>query len=230
MTSNDPAERRAIWVLRLAGAAVLGLSVVLLAVFPVTPVLSNVPGFISPVVGFELASEPAHVFNILGDPTAPERPEAVRRMDLGNRLDFLFMVAYSALYLGIALLLRARGRVDGLLGNGLLVLPFVMWFGDLMENRELLILSSLTDPSAMFAPLARLRPFTIMKWHALFGTSALVAYPIWQDRSWWRWSGVLFGIAAIVGFTSVAYLPSIEFAGYLLALAWLATWIYSLRA
>lgn len=223
-------ERGAIWVLRITGAAVLVLSIVMLAIFPTAPVLSNVPGFTSPVVGFELASEPAHVFNILGDPAAPERPEAVRRMNLGNRIDFAFMIAYSALYFGIALLLRARGRVDGMLAYGLMVLPFVMWFGDLMENRELLTLATLTDPAAMMGPLARLRPFTIMKWHALFGTSALVAYPIWQDPSRWRWSGLCFAIAAVVGFTSVANLPSIEYAGYVLGVAWLATWIYALRA
>ncbi len=82
----------------------------------------------------------------------------------------------------------------------------------------------------MMEPLARLRPFTIMKWHALFGASALVAFPIWQDASWWRWSGVLFGLAAAVGFASVAHLPAIEIAGYVLGLAWLTTWVYALRA
>ena len=28
--------------------------------------------------------------------------------------------------------------------------------------------------------LTRLRPFTIMKWHALFGTSASAAHPLWH--------------------------------------------------
>jgi hypothetical protein len=225
-----PDERRAIRILRWSGGAVLVLSVVLLAVFPAGPVERNVPGFVSPVVGFELASEPEHVFGILGHPGAPERADAVRRMDRGNELDFLFMISYSALYFGIVSLLRARGVLTGGFARFLSVLPFVMWLGDLLENRELLGLSGTTDPGAMAGGLARLRVFTIMKWHALFGTSVLIAYPIWQQPSWWRWGGVLFGIAGAVGFSSVAYLPAIETAGYLLALAWLTTWIYALRA
>jgi hypothetical protein len=227
-TSGD--ERRAITILRVSGGAVLCLSIVMLAVFPAAPVERNVPGFVSPVIGFELASESTHVFGILGQPDAPARAEAVRGMNLGNRIDFLFTVAYPALYVGIVLMLRARGRLAGGFARFMLMLPVVMWLGDLLENRELLKLADLTDPAAMSGGLARLRVFTLMKWHALFGMSALLAYPIWQDRSWWRWSGVIFGIAAAVGFASVAYLPAIETASYLLALAWLTTWVYSLRA
>lgn len=222
-------ERRAIRILRWSGGAVLLLSVVMLAIFPPAPVERNVPGFVSPVVGFELASEPEHVFGILGHPESPGRAQAVRRMNLGNAIDFLFMIAYSALYFGIVALLRARGAVTGGFARFLSVLPFVMWLGDLLENRELLALAGMTDPNAMAGGLGRLRLFTIMKWHALFGTSVLIAFPIWQQASWWRWAGVIFGVAGVVGFSSVAYLPAIETAGYLLALAWLTTWIYALR-
>ena len=169
------------------------------------------------------------MFGILGAGDSAARPEAVRKMNLGNRIDFLFMIAYPALYLGIVLLLRARGRLPDGVGRFLMFLPVVMWLGDLLENRQLLQLAGLTDPAAMTEPLARLRPFTTMKWHALFGTSALIAYPIWQDRSWWRWSGAIFGVAAIVGFSSVVMLPAIEIAAYVLSVAWLSTWVYSLR-
>lgn len=224
------AERRAIFVLRVSGAVVLLLSVVMLVIFPMAPVERNVPGFVSPVVGFELASTPEHVLGILGPPDHPARAAAVAGMNRGNRIDFLFMIAYPALYVGIVLLLRSRGRLAGGIGRVALLLPGVMWLGDLLENRELLALASLTDPAAMTDGLGRLRPFTIMKWHALFGTSALVAYPIWQDRSWWRWAGPVFGVAALVGFASVIALPAIEIAAYLLSLAWLVTWVYSLRA
>jgi hypothetical protein len=223
-------ERGAIRILRWSGGAVLLLSVVMLAIFPAAPVERNVPGFVSPVIGFELASAPDDVFGILGRPEAPQRPDAVRRMKLGNQIDFVFMIAYSALYFGIVALLRARGAVRGGLARFLMVMPFVMWLGDLLENRELLAIAATTDASAMAAPLGRLRVFTIMKWHALFGTSLLIAFPIWQQSTWWRWSGVIFGVAGAVGFSSVAYLPAIETAGYLLALAWLTTWIYALRA
>jgi hypothetical protein len=223
-------ERRAIVVLRVAGALVLLLSIVLLTVLPRTPVERNVPGFMSPVVGFELASTPEHVFGILGHPGNPDRPAAVAEMNRGNSIDFLFMLAYPALYVGIILLLRARGRLSVGLGRFLLLLPVVMWLGDVLENRELLDLADVTDPGAMSGGLVRLRPFTIMKWHAIFGTSLLIAYPIWQDRSRWRFCGILFGVAGLVGFSSVIVLPAIEISAYLLSLAWLGTWVYSLRA
>lgn len=223
-------EPRALVILRIAGSVVVVLSVVMLVVFPAEPVERNVPGFFSPVVGFELASTPEHVFGILGHPGDPKRPEAVARMDRGNWIDFVYMIAYPALYAGIALLLTARGRLPGPLAKLLLVLPVVMWLGDLLENRELLTLAAITDPAAMTAPLARLRPFTTMKWHALFGASALIAYPIWQDRTWWRWCGLVFGAAAILGFGSLIHLPLLEAAAYVMALAWLGTWVYSLRA
>ena len=222
-------ERGAILVIRVAGAAVLGLSLVMLMVFPAAVVERNVPGFMSPVVGFELASTPEHVFGILGHPENPARPAAVAGMNRGNRIDFLFMIAYPALYVGIMLLLRARGRLSAGLGRFLLLLPVVMGLGDLLENRELLGLAVLTEPAAMTDHLTRLRPFTIMKWHALFGASALIAYPIWQDPSWWRFAGVIFGIAALTGFGSVVAVPAVEIAAYLLSLAWLTTWVYSLR-
>lgn len=222
-------ERSAILIVRVSGAAVLLLGIVMLAVFPMTPVERNVPGFVSPVIGFELASEPAQVFAILGQPDTPARATAVTAMNRGNRIDFLFMLAYPALYLGIALLLRARGRLQGWFAHLMLVLPVVMWIGDLLENRELLALAELTDPTAMADHLEWLRPFTIMKWHAIFGASALVAFPIWQDQSWWRWSAPIFGLGAVIGFASIAVLPAIETAANILALAWLATWVYSLR-
>lgn len=223
-------ERAALTIVRIAGAAIVGLTVVMLRVFPAGPVEQNVPGFASPVIGFELASTPEHVFGILGHPGNPSRPEAILRMDRGNRVDFLFMIAYPSLYVGIVLLLRARDRLPAGLARLLLVLPLGMWLGDLLENRELLGLSGLTEPAAMAGGLARLRIFTTMKWHALFGASALLAYPIWQDRSWWRYAGIAFGVAALTGFCSVAVLPAIEVAAYLLSLAWLMTWVYAFRA
>ena len=71
-------ERGALLVLRVAGAAILLLTIVMLAVFPAAPVERNVPGFVSPVVGFELASTAEQVFGILGHPDNPARPAAPR--------------------------------------------------------------------------------------------------------------------------------------------------------
>ncbi len=212
-------------VLRVSATAVFVLSAVLLTVMPSRPVTTNVPGLTSPVIGFELASEPAHVLGILGTADAPERPEAVRRMDLGNRIDFLFMAAYATLYAGIALLLAAHARIGGAVVTVLLVLSALMWAGDALENRQLLVLSQLTEPAAMAAPLAALGCWTRLKWYSIYAASALVAPFIWRERGWWRWSALTFAGAAVLGFTGPAYLPGIEYGSYVVGVAWLMTLI-----
>ena len=223
-------ERTALWILRIAGTAILVLDALMVAVFPARAVRANVPGFVNPVIGFELASSPAHVFGILGEPDAPERAQTVRDMDRGNRIDFLFMASYAALYAGIALLLDARGRTPKAIVTLVLGLAALMWMGDALENRELLYLSGTVDPLAMTASLGRLRVFTTLKWHSIFGASAIAAVFVWREPGWWRWSAPFFAGAAIIGFGSLLYLPAIEWGAVIVAVAWTMTWIHSLTA
>src|SRR5437867_9425369 len=95
-------EGAALRLVRVAGTIVLAVFVLFQLINPKAPVVANTPGFHDPVAGFELASTPDDVFGILGRPGAPGREEAVRRMKLGTRLDFVFLLAYPAFYLGIA--------------------------------------------------------------------------------------------------------------------------------
>ncbi len=223
-------ERRALWIIRVAGSAVLMLYVVFLFVMPSRPVTVNVPGFTNPVLGFELASTPDHVFGILGAPGDPARDHAVRAMDLGNRIDFLFMIAYPALFAGIALLLSAHGHLRGGVRNLLLFLALLMALGDALENRELLLLSSLTESSRMAGPLVRLRICTVVKWAAIYGASGIVACYVWRESGWWRWSAVLFAAAAGLGLAALVHLPAIEYGMLPLALAWLMAYVRSFQS
>jgi len=229
MPANAANDRVALLVLRAAGSAVLVLSVILLRVFPARPVERNVPGFTSPIIGFELASTPEHVFGIVGRPGDPRRDEAVRSMDRGNRIDFLFLLAYPALYVGIALLLSAHGSAPRGVTTLLLVLSAAMVLGDALENRELLVLSGITDAGRMLPGLSRLRLFTSIKWSAIYVASAVAAVPIWRERGWWRWSAVFFGAAAVIGACSVAYLPALEYASWALIIAWVMTYVRGFR-
>ena len=221
-------ERRALWVLRLAGTSVLVLGLVLLWVHPSEPVGENVPGFSMPVVGFELASTPEHVAGILGEPGSPERAVVAALMDQGTRIDFLFALAYPGLYVGLALLLDAHGNL--VRGLGLLVhlLAVAMVVGDWLENKELLVLCWTTEPEAMAAALARLRPVTLTKWYALYAASAIVATGVWREQGWYRWAAPIFALAAIIGFFSWVYLPAIEYSSGPLFVAWLATYVRAL--
>jgi hypothetical protein len=81
----------------------------------------------------------------------------------------------------------------------------------------------------MTASLARLRIFTLVKWFAIFGFAALVSPDLWRERDWWRWAAPVFALAALVGFAWVVYPPGLEYGGYLVALAWLLTYIRSFR-
>lgn len=222
------AERLGLLILRAAGAVALAAYIAMFAIGPRAAVRANVPGFSNPVVGFELASEPEQVFDLLGAPGDPERPDAVRRMDLANRIDFAFLAAYPDIYLGAGIVLLARGRVGWRTMALLAGLALFMFVADLLENRELLILSRLTEPPAMEAPLDRLRIFTLVKWQALFLASAVAAVAVWRDRSWWRWTAVGFAGAALIGLGSLFHLPAIEWTSPPLAAAWLGTWVHAL--
>jgi hypothetical protein len=223
-------EARAVRLVRIAGGAVLVLGAVLFAVMPKTAVRENVGGLQGAVIGFELATTPAHVLGILGQPGDTARPDTVRAMDLANRIDFLFMIAYPALSIGIALWLSARGVAPRWLLPAVAALALAMWAGDLIENLQLLQLSQTTDPAAMARPLAILRVATGIKWAALFNTALLEGLCVWRDTSGWRWSALVFVGAGLLGMAGFAWLPGVEHGANLLGVGWLWTWIHALRA
>ena len=222
-------ERRALWVLRLAGSAVLVLFLASVAVAPRAPVRQNTPGFHDPVVGFELASRPEHVIGILGRPGSAERGMVAVRMRLVTWIDCLFLLAYPCLYVGIALLLAAHGRASRGMASVLIALAVAMAIGDALENRELLGLIREVDPARMAPALERLRIFTLVKWYALYAASGLAAFYVLREPGWWRWSGVFFALAALLGLAAIVHLPAIEWSVVPLGVAWLMSYVRALR-
>ena len=222
-------ERRALWVLRLAGSAVLVLFLASAVVAPRAPVRQNTPGFHDPVIGFEFASRPEHVLGILGRPGSAERGMVAVRMRLVTWIDSVFLLAYPWIYIGIALLLAAHGRVSRGMVSVLIALAVAMAVGDALENRELLGLIQEVDPSRMAPALARLRLFTLVKWYALYVASALVAVHVAREIVWWRWSGVFFALPALLGLTAIVHLPAIEWSVAPLGVAWLMTYVRAFR-
>lgn len=221
-------ERAAVRLLRITGTAVLLLFLGFQVVNPRRAAVANTPGFSDPVAGFELASTPDDVLGILGAPGHPAREGMVRQMVAGTRLDFLFLVAYPAFTAAIALWLVARGAARPLAAV-VVGLAVVMALGDALENRELLILARTVDPNAMWPALARLRVFTLAKWWAIYLAAALLAVFVVREHGWWRWTAVLFGLAALCGVVSVVHRPAIEWGIAPLGLAWLATYVRAWR-
>src|SRR5207247_2413157 len=105
-----------------------------------------------------------------------------------------------------------------------------MAIGDALEDSELLRLADTVDPAAMGPPLARLRVFTLLKWHAVFGGSVLVGVFVARLGGWWRWSAPFFVLGGLVGFASVVHLPAIEWSVLPIGFAWTITWLAALRA
>ena len=224
--SDDAGPIRAI---RVAGTAVLLLFLTFQFVNPRHPVVANTPGFSEPVAAFELASRPEHVLDILGRPGDPGREATVRGMERGLWLDFPFLVAYPAFYVGIAWLLVARGTAPRGLAGVIGVLALAMAVSDVLENRELFRLCRTVDPAGMAPALGRLAVFTRVKWYALFAASALVVPGLWRLGGPWRWSAPLFALAAIVGFASVGHPPAIEWSMAPLGVAWTVVYVRALR-
>lgn len=227
--ADESRERAAVWILRIAGTAMLVLSVVVLALFPTDAARRNLPGIQSPIIGFELATTPEQVADLLGDPGTPERAERAARMDRGNRFDFLFLLAYAALHAGIALRLAAAGGLPRGVLVVLLFLATTMALFDALENRELLILSHAAPSPEMTAALARLRVFTLVKWYAIFGSAAVLAPFLRRWPDWWRFAAPPFALAALLGAIGLVWPPGIEYGAYVIALAWLLTWVHALR-
>jgi hypothetical protein len=207
----------------------VALGVVLAVVHPWAPVHTKVPGFLTPVTGFELASRPEHVTGLLGAPGNSAHESAARRMRLGTRIDFVFALTYPAFYCALAAFLRVRGRLPYAAALSIYALAALMAAADLLENRELLCLCDATDAAAMAAPLRRLRVFALAKWYAIFAASGLVAVFVRRESGWWRWSAVPFAGAAVLGGVSVVHLPAIEWATLPLAAAWLITCVRAFR-
>jgi hypothetical protein len=150
---------------RIAGFAGLFTMVVAGALLAVLPrhAAALPRGFEQPILAFEFARSAAEVEALFGPAGSPERAELVRAMDSGNRLDFLFMVAYGG-YLGLIGLAVAK-----VAGRGYLVVTALAVLGvllDVAENLQLLEITSRLGGDYSVA-LGRLQVFTWLKWGAL---------------------------------------------------------------
>lgn len=146
------------------GIGVILMSLVLMAVFPTTaPWMMD--GFFTPIIAFEFIGTTEEVFQFFGSPDSPEYDPMIEAMDLGNRLDFIYMVLYS-----LFLLLFARQCVK-LTGNRLFYLSMglalVVLIGDFLENLQLLEITSKLSSGNFEEELQYLRIFTWQKWGGL---------------------------------------------------------------
>ncbi|MCA9690414.1 MAG: hypothetical protein KC636_12450 [Myxococcales bacterium] len=220
-------ERRARRLAQLLGALLIALLVTLLLVAPTTPARPDPRGLASPILAFELARTPAHVLAIFGDAGDPGRAEAVARMDLANRLDYLYLLVYPGFLAAIAWLLALRGVMARGLFYVVVALAAATAVSDALENVALLTLSGLTEPAAMEAPLARLQRWTACKWGGIFVATALLGVGARTIPGRLRVAAPFCLLTALCGLLALVEPRAIEWSAAPMVLAWGALWLYA---
>ncbi|MCA9612934.1 MAG: hypothetical protein H6722_04970 [Sandaracinus sp.] len=145
------------------GLVTLAIAIGLLFVLPTS--MGVLPeGMQTPIVAFELARSPAEIEAMFGDPGSTERAAWVAAMDLGNQIDFGFLLAYGAvLFLVSRALRRESGRTTHSLGERL---AFVGPLADVFENVQLLEITSSLGTDYRDT-VGRLMLYTWIKWIAI---------------------------------------------------------------
>lgn len=122
-------------------------------------------GFSTFIIAFEFVSTTEEVRQLL----APLSPEQMARVDVGNYLDFAFMLFYSAFLFLFFREARTVFRLKWLVVGQ--VLAVIIFFGDLFENIQLLNITKAfqANPESLeIVPfLFKLQLFTWVKWLCL---------------------------------------------------------------
>ena len=148
----------------LLGLAVILVSVVLMFIFPGKS--GRMPdGFTVPIIAFEFMQTRDEVESLFGAPGSGERKELAAAMDLGNYLDFGYMVLYS-LFLLLFSLQAARESGARYLNAGA-VIALAVLAGDVLENLQLLGITAGLGSGDYLNELLLLQKFTWLKWGGL---------------------------------------------------------------
>jgi len=148
----------------LIGVTVVAMSIVLLCVFP-----SRLPamprGFVTPIIAFEFVRTVDDVQLIFGPENSPQRLEIINAMDLGNKLDYIYMVLYAAFLAVFSLTCVRVGR------NRLFYIPAciaaLVLAADALENVQLLAITANLESMDIETYLTRLHGLTWVKWAGL---------------------------------------------------------------
>lgn len=186
------------------GLLTLGMAIALVVVLP-TSMGPGPEGIRTPILAFELARSPDEIERLFGEPGSDERAAWVAAMDLGNALDFAFLLAYGAVLFFVSRALRLERsaeqtttRAPRSFGERF---AFVAPLADVFENVQLFAITGALGGDYREA-LGRLLLFTWIKW----GVLALVM-ATWIPSLWGRGRigrVAAFAIAVTSGATAVA--------------------------
>ncbi len=143
------------------GLAVIVMSIILLFIFPSqAPTLPE--GFMTPIIAFEFIQTENEVFEMFGGHDLLVRNTMTDAMDLGNRLDYGYMVLYS-LFLFFFSATCAKISKNPYYYAGAFIAVMVL-AGDALENVQLLSITANLSGGAIKPHIQRLQIFTWIKW------------------------------------------------------------------
>ncbi|MBT4266729.1 MAG: hypothetical protein HN580_26330 [Deltaproteobacteria bacterium] len=177
----------------IIGILLIISSLALLKVFPSqAPRLPD--GFFTPILAFEFVNSRQEVENLFGEPQSAYRAAMVTAMDLGNRLDYAYMILYSLFLFGFSITcarLTQRRRYYFAALISILVL-----IGDAMENVQLLGITRKLADGGYEKELQLLFYFTWLKWGGL-ALIFLILVPYFFKGS------LIAKLIALIGLTTV---------------------------
>ena len=204
---------------------VIGMGSVLLMVFP-----SKVPwmmdGFFTPIIAFEFIQSQSEVYKLFGLPGSPDQLAMIKAMDLGNRLDYIFMVLYASFLFFFSF---ACANITGqrhYYAAG--ILSFVILVADVMENIQLLRITAKIAHHDFGRELLFLHWFTWIKWGGITIVFLILAPYFFRGRTYSKLIAAL-GISSFILYVFAYFNRSVlnELLGLSVSLMFLLMIVYS---
>lgn len=163
------------------GLLVIGMSIVLLIVFP-----SKAPwmmdGFSTPIIAFEFVQSQSEVYRLFGLTDSPDQLSMIKAMDFGNRLDYIYMVLYTSfLFFFSFVCAKNTGQKCYYAGS---MLSFVILVADALENIQLLRITAKFASQDFGKELSLLHCFTWIKWGGITVVFLILAPYFFKGRSY----------------------------------------------
>lgn len=177
----------------VVGLMVVAMSLFLLTILPTKADVGPMPeGFVTPIIAFEFAKTPLDVENLFAVGEARSQMRLAAAMDLGNILDYGYMVLYS-LFLGwfSFICVKVSNNRFFYLPCGLAGLALI---GDALENVQLLGITAKLATMDIGAELSALQIFTWIKWGSLAFAFLLLAFYFIQG-GWFSSAIAVVGVA-----------------------------------
>jgi len=143
------------------GLCIIIMSLVLLFAFPAnTPHIPE--GFFTPILAFEFIETQQDVLSLFGYENKSLRDELIRKMNLGNYLDYIFMTLYTMFisFFSISCFKITKKKIFLIP----VFLSLLILICDAFENVQLLSITNKIDTGAFEKELINLYFFTWIKW------------------------------------------------------------------